>query len=312
MSDLKKEIDELTEKLDAKLQCKTEGPVFHVEEIYKDIEHLLTDKAKDMLSKPKVTQLTSVKDNGEVNYVMRYFGVTTAFRSTGALKLSRIINEIAEQYEIVGVLSPPCQLELITDSFTRPSDTASFFYVAMKPNDAVKVEDHQFSISNGNVPQRYLENLEDIEETKKNGLDKLDPIIEGSKPGTIHYRYRISALMVNSLDNPEDKVQQEADKILAFLPSNTEYLGATLRPIQSLYYEYHMKFRNDIFVTDAELKDVSSWNREIAVYETEDGEDRLVQFDANHELYNFNDFIQTKYNDKKVSLGEAKKFYKDK
>lgn len=308
--DIAKEIDNLNKALEAGFDCKVNEPVFRVNEIYKDIESLLTDKAKEMLSKPKVKQLTSLKDDGEVDYVVRYFGVTTSFRSTGALKLAKIINEIADKYQVVGVLSLPCQVELITESLTRPSDTASFFYVAIPPNDAVLAERYEFILSEGGMPNRYLENLDDMEEARNKGLDKLDPIIEGEKPGTIHYRFRVAHIMAtHNGTTPEYRVQKEADKILNFLPNNTEYLGATLRPIQGLYYEYHMKFRNDIFVTDAELKDLSSWNREIAVYETKDGEDKLVQFDANHELYNFNDFIQTKYKDKKVTLGEAKKFY---
>lgn len=297
-------IDELNEALEKGLDTK---PVFEVDEVYKNIESLLTDKAKEMLAKPRVKQLISLKENGEVDYVVRYFGVTTSFRSTGALKLSRIINEIADKYQVVGVLSPPCQIELITESLTRPSDTASFFYVAMPPSDALLAERHQFAISEGSMANKYLENLDDLEEAKKNGLDKLDLIVEGEKQGTIHYRYRLSHIMarLNNQDN-DSLLEKEANRILSLLPDGTEYLGAKLRPITGLFYEYHMKFRNDIFVTDVELKDEIKYSREIAIKEGKEGKDELVQFNRNN-AFNFYDFIQTKYRDEVVTLGEAKK-----
>lgn len=313
---IKEEIDELIKTLEDKYDCKSLNPVYRAEDIYKHIKPLLTDKAKEMLSKPKVTQLTSLNDNGEVDYVVRYFGVTASFRSTGALKLARIVNEIADKYQVVGVLSPPFQIELITESLTRPSDIASVFYVAMPPSDAILAERHEFALQEGEIPIKYLETFDELEEAKKNGLDKLDPNIKQEKAGTIHYRFRLSHIMTRVYEKEYEKeydndsiVEKEANRILYLLPKGTEYLGAKLRPITGLFYEYHMKFRNDMFVTDAELKDTMNYTREVAIKQNEDGKDRVVQFNSSNAL-NFYDFIQTKYGDKTVTLGEAKELTK--
>jgi len=259
--------------------------------ILEEMQDLLTDKAKAMFNKPKVKQLIGKSDSGEIKHVTRYFGVKTYARSIGVVKLASIANQIAEQYQVVGVLAAPIQIELVNTSLTNKSEVFSCFYIALSPNDAILAETHEFALKEDVYPHHYLESLDDIETSIAAGLDKLDPKVEEELAGTIHYRFRMPYIHYQS--SHEVEIEKESNRILHLLPDHTEYLGAKpISVITTLCIEYHLKFRNDIFITNAELKDTLVYRRSLGVRENHEGDVDFINIDT-HNAFNFDDFIQT-------------------
>ena len=305
----KKELEEL-EKLEKALKesenkMSNQGAALKVEDISNKIEHLLTDKAKAMFATPRVRNLTTFNADGSVKWVVRYLGIRTALKSVGALKIAKIANEIAEQYQVHGVLALPSQIELVADSMLRKSDTVSLFYIALSPSDAIKIEKHQFALSEGGTPDVTLETLEELEEWKDAGLFDMDDKVEPNPLGTAHYKFRIGYNLTEKTSDHKKILEREVERLLAMLPEGTTHISTEAMQLVNLSMNYHMKFQNDIFMDDSEIKDISTYTREVVRVEGENKNDKLVCINANNS-FNFDDFIKTKYEGKFMSLGEAK------
>lgn len=284
-----------------------QGAALKADGILEKIECLLTEKAKAMFSGPRLTSVTGISDDGNVNYVMRFFGVRTYLNSVGALKIAKIANEIAEKYDTLGVLSEPCQIKLADIDLIEKNQVVTVFYVAFKPEDAVLVENHEFAFHVGGVPENKLETLEEIEECKKYDLDTLDPEIIPDPPGTAYYLFRVSHIMTDPNQVPyEDKLQNEIDRMLGLLPKGTKHISTEKMAVTDLSIPYRIKFQNEIFLDKSEIKDNLEYFREISILQ----DNRIVQFNRHNGL-NFNDFIKIHKGEKVMSLGEYKKEMKN-
>jgi hypothetical protein len=162
-------VDNLTKELKA---LKYNAPLMELDVVFEHVYKLLTDKGKEAMDSPAVQGLTCVKD-GNVEWVVRCFGVTTNLKSVGVMKIAEIINEITTKHKVVGVLCKSAQMNLYRGDTSFP--VVTFAFLAFKPNDAILLEKHRYSFLEGSLPNEYLETLDDIERAKKLGLvDGLD------------------------------------------------------------------------------------------------------------------------------------------
>lgn len=300
------ELKELLQKLDdLEIGHIKEKPTFQVESIDKEIDGFLTEKAKEMFSKQKVNSLTSFKNDGSVEWTVRYFGVRTYLKSVGVLKLAEIANEVAENFNVVGVLTGPSQVDLVSESLNHTQDTASIFFIAVNPSDAIKMEKYRFKINKGETPQLSLETPEEIEKAHNSGLIKMDKNLETISDGEIKYKFRVSHILTRPNNKSNDEIiHEEVVRVLSMLPKGTTYVKTVKLPVVNLFNEYVITFHNEIFQTGAELKDMLDYRREISV--SKSGETK--HFNISN-AFNFNDIIRTtdpKTNEY-VTLGEIHK-----
>jgi len=164
-----KKADELIEKA----EVISESPVnsLKIESILSNINPILSEKAKKVFNELRVDSQMKLNENGDVEWVARFFGTQTSTRSAGALKIAHIINDLVEKYNILGVLGDPIQLEL-----NSTYSIGSLVYFAVSPSDAIKLEEHELNFRKGQSPIVSLESLEELQEAAKYGLDKLDII----------------------------------------------------------------------------------------------------------------------------------------
>lgn len=81
-----------------------------VKSILADIDDFLTEKAREIYNKPRVDQ--SVGEIDGVPYKVQYLAILTNSRVTGAVGIAQIINDCVENYNVLGVLVDPSQLQL--------------------------------------------------------------------------------------------------------------------------------------------------------------------------------------------------------
>jgi len=150
---------------------ESENPsALQINNIYPDIEKLLTEKAKKVLTTNKVTKLASVEEDGTVNWVVRFWGTTSYNKGVGALRMAKILNRVVDEFEIKGFLQQPAQLDFAQYNL-EAKKVATVVYLAISPEDAILVDYERDNRED--APFFEMDTLEELKDAENHGLDKI-------------------------------------------------------------------------------------------------------------------------------------------